>query len=227
MHLRLRHYLRSHRRRNNLTLAEMAKKLGYTLDHYRKFESRGGNHRFTNAIEFIETFAKIEGMNLHEFLTYLIPNEERQHPKLLPWQISLLAAVGKIDTSIRSEICHGLCSKVAAGRSSLKTFNTAMAMLPQLAQLPEGDLAAFKKILDSLAKTKVRDSSWGIASATKAPPTAFDPYSFIFSDARFGWPGGNWSNIVIFSPFFLLLGLLCFLYSPAIVLAAIVSNQRP
>ena len=154
-HTRLRHYLRSYRKRNNLTIAEMAKKVGYTQDHYRKFEASTPENRFSSAVLFINSFAEIDGMDLTTFIHYLFPTPSHQHGELFPWEKILLTAFHKIAPEIRSEFCHGLCSKATKSGPLLSKVSQLVQLASAMAKLSADELDAVELLVKRLTSQRV------------------------------------------------------------------------
>ena len=107
---RLNHYLSSYRNQNKLTNEAMAKKLGYSVDHYRKLESGATSEgKFISCMDYLTSLAKISDMSLEQFIMYLnnkeLVTDENKTPKreLFNWEIKILALFANIDMGLRSK----------------------------------------------------------------------------------------------------------------------------
>jgi len=105
---RINHYLVRNRTALGITQSDMAKKLGYSVSAYRSFErSAETENRLVNALETISIFASLEEMSITEFVNFLEKgrsSEENAKPEsahLRRWEIDLLSALKRIDSSIR------------------------------------------------------------------------------------------------------------------------------
>lgn len=147
---RLRHYLRMHRKRHNLNVSEMSEKLEYTLDHYRKFESRSTNNRFVSAVEFIASFAKIEGMSFQEFINYIFPQPVMERASLYPWEKILIKTFDAMDVACRSEFCHSYCSEALEDQSKLERMERILGLALELKNLDSKQIEAIETIIKSM-----------------------------------------------------------------------------
>lgn len=109
---RLAHYLRSYRDRNDLSQAETAVKIGYTVDHIKKLEG-GSEERIANTIEYLMNFASLDFGNVIDFLVYM-ENAKRvpeSRGELYPWENALLDGFHEQSSEVRRDFIAAYCGK--------------------------------------------------------------------------------------------------------------------
>jgi transcriptional regulator with XRE-family HTH domain len=109
---RLSHYLRSYRERNDLTQAETAEKIGYTVDHLKKLES-GSEERIANTIEYLMNFSSLDFGSVIDFLVYM-ENSSRipqNRGDLYPWETAVLDGFHEQSSEARRDFIGSYCGK--------------------------------------------------------------------------------------------------------------------
>ncbi len=131
---RLSHFLRSHRERHGKTQQDMAKTLGYSLEHYKRIE--GGNEdRIANSIEILMKFCSFDFDNVIDFFVYLENKPstilERQ---LYPWEQSLLDGFHALPAETRREFTSHYCGIKQKGPWNLTEFIDFSKKMSKLGQ---------------------------------------------------------------------------------------------
>lgn len=152
---RLRHFLKMHRKRNDLSTVQMAHLLGYTHDHYRKFETKNHNNRFISALEFLFNFAQIEGMDLEQFIAYFHPKKDKKKDNLFPWEKEVLEALSSVPVSIRGFFSHQICRRANKGDQASKVkFTKLMYLVCILDDVGPEIIDSIISLAESITKNK-------------------------------------------------------------------------
>ena len=143
------HYLQEYRNDNDLTQKEMASKLNYKEDSYRKLEGPKGDNRIISSINYLKSFAHLRNMTLSEFVTYITsseyepPSNERQH---YSWEDKLLKAFGNSNMETRSLFIHKICKEVNNNQSLQENFNYTVDISSKIFYLNEKQ----KKVIEMI-----------------------------------------------------------------------------
>ena len=151
---RLAHYLKSYRDRNGLSQPEVAKKLGYTLDHYKRLEG-AQEDRIANSIEFIRNFAFLDFDG--DFVDFLIYLENKSRPEKshdYPWAQNLIDAFAALSGDDRREFMSQYCAKEKKGPWTLAAL---VGFSREMAQLTDEDRTIVEIILAILGRRKLTE----------------------------------------------------------------------
>ncbi len=139
------HYLKSYRRRKDLTQAELAKRLDYAESHIRKFEGRQADNRMTRALEFMRTIAALEDLDLISFLAYLEgrADADATHRQLYPWELTVLASLQAVDLTTRRQFVAGYL----ANEKNTERVSKVLRLAAKIGNLPNADLALVEQLV--------------------------------------------------------------------------------
>lgn len=151
---RLSHYLRSHRDRHGLSQPEVAKQLGYTLDHYKRLEG-AQEDRIANCIEFIRNFAFLDfDGDFVDFLIYLRNESRAEKSHDYPWAQNLIEAFAELSGDERREFMSQYCAKEKKGPWTLAAL---VGFSREMAQLAESDRTIIEIVLAILGRRKLTE----------------------------------------------------------------------
>lgn len=103
-------FLRKYREKNNISSKEMAYRLGYTPSRYCKIESETIPYeRFINSIQILRTFAELEDMTIHDFISYI----DGEFPKkrletIRTWEGEIVDTFRKLKMNLRRDFIEAL-----------------------------------------------------------------------------------------------------------------------
>ena len=160
LQLKLRHYLRTYRQRNEMTAGQMAEKLGWTEIHQRRYESTSPENRLMSSLDLISVFASLTDMKLGDFVTYLSDETkaETEESSLTPWEMTLLDCFRSLDLTTRSEFVHGLCSKY--GKSDQAKFRSLVELMVKFdSAFSNDEFTLVKMIVDYIATKRGSSAS--------------------------------------------------------------------
>ena len=152
---RLAHYLRSYRDRNDLSQAETAVKIGYTVDHIKKLES-GSEERIANTFEYLMNFASLDFPNVIDFLVYM-ENSKRlpeSRGELYPWETALLDSFHELTSEVRRDFIAKYCGKKPKSDVPL---SDALDLLHSVTRLGERERKVILFMISRLQKTELTD----------------------------------------------------------------------
>jgi transcriptional regulator with XRE-family HTH domain len=149
------HYLKSYRRRKDLTQSELARKLDYAESHIRKFEGRQADNRMTNALEFLYNIAALEGLDLISFLSYLEsrPEEGATNRTLYPWEQTVLHALQGLDLASRRRFVAGFLAK----EQDMQRMSRVLRLASTMGTLSEADLSMMELLLERISHDGARE----------------------------------------------------------------------
>ena len=146
---RLAHYLKSYRERHDLNQADVAKKLGYAIDHYKRLEL-AGEERIANVMEFFTNFALLDFSNALDFLVYLenttTPGSSRE---LYPWEKNLLKGFNELPSEIRRDFTASFC---AEKKKSTWDLGEAIELLRSISRLDKQERLLVEVMISRLTK---------------------------------------------------------------------------
>lgn len=112
----LRNHLKEYRKIHGISAEKASSMLGIEIATYRILEGKKPANRVISVLEYLDEIAKLNKMNLHDFISYLLIEGENEPKKkkrtgLLKWESELLDKFKLITTPTRSQFISALKNK--------------------------------------------------------------------------------------------------------------------
>lgn len=142
--LRINHFLKGYRKKNNLTQSEMATRIHTTKSTVSRIEN-GQDKQINEVLAMLERIAQLEGMELGPFINYLDASQSpATQSTLFPWQTAALEALAPIKQSLRLEVTAELLPLPTA------EFESLLALLLSINRLPKASQALLQKLVSEM-----------------------------------------------------------------------------
>jgi len=121
---RLAHYLKSYRSKNDLTQAQVADKIGYKTEFYRRIELQIED-RIANVFEYLDNFAKLENKSIVDFIVYMEKLDITKYDRsLFEWEKKVIDAFNTLPQDTRRKFSTEYINKLDIDKF-LKIINIA------------------------------------------------------------------------------------------------------
>ena len=121
---RLAHYLKSYRSKNDLTQAQVADKIGYKTEFYRRIELQIED-RIANVFEYLDNFAKLENKSIVDFILYMEKLDITKYDRsLFEWEKKVIDAFNTLPQDTRRKFSTEYINKLDIDKF-LKIINIA------------------------------------------------------------------------------------------------------
>ncbi len=98
---RLAHYLKNYRSKNELTQAQVADKIGYKTEFYRRIELQIED-RIANVFEYLENFSRLENKSIVDFVVYMEKLDITKYDRsLFEWEKKIIDAFNTLPQDVR------------------------------------------------------------------------------------------------------------------------------
>lgn len=142
--LRINHFLKGFRRKNQLTQTELATQIRVTKSTVSRIEN-GQDKQILETLSMLERIGQLENMDLGVFLAYLdASSTANPGGQLFPWQSATLDALAGIKQSLRLDLTTEVMSK------NTKEIERLMELLVHINRLPESSLQALEAIIRTM-----------------------------------------------------------------------------
>lgn len=142
--LRINHFLKGFRRKNQLTQTELATQIRVTKSTVSRIEN-GQDKQILETLSMLERIGQLENMDLGAFLAYLdASSTAKPAGQLFPWQSATLDALAGIKQSLRLDLTTEVMSK------NTKEIERLIELLVHINRLPESSLQALEAIIRTM-----------------------------------------------------------------------------
>ena len=144
---RLSHYLEDHTYKHRITHADAAKKLGISQNKFSQLKSGIEQGRFLTSLDYLKSLAKLENLEILDFIAYLEGDDGKQPDKRYSWQDKIYRALEHIGITCRKRFADALlvASRESGERAELMC-RAATAMSQMDLKALEGFVKGFEKL---------------------------------------------------------------------------------
>lgn len=142
------HYLKRHRRNTGESVSDMAKRFGYSVDHYKRFESKSVDNRFIKCLDFIAEVAKIQQMDVKQLINFISGSDIEEGRELFIWEKEVIDYLSRININKRRNFSSFI------NRCDQDKFETLLPLLEKIHDMDEEDYRSVLRIIERIPAKK-------------------------------------------------------------------------